>query len=158
MQTTTSLFMYAEPARIYALACDTPRWPELLPHYRWVRTLEQSADARRRVLHMAATRDGIPVEWLAEQLCIPCHYRIEFHHIGGVTRGMHVAWTLEGRTRGTHVSIWHSFQPNWPCVPDVLVQLIIGDFFIDNIARKTLGRFRALAETSPNLHDMGEPR
>ena len=138
--------MRADAKCVFALASDTPNWPTILPHYRWVRVRQESPDGTRRIIEMAATRDGIPVRWVAEQRSMTDALRIEFDHVAGATRGMRVAWTLEPRPDGTLVSIWHSFQPDWPLVPEIATRLIVGQFFVDNIAGKTLRRIRHLVE------------
>lgn len=144
MEMTTRVQMRADPDTIFALAAATEGWPKILPHYRWVRLLRD--DGRRRLVEMAASRDGIPVRWAAVQEVDPAERRITFRHVKGITRGMDVAWTLTPNQDGTLVEIWHAFQPHWPLVPDALVSLVVGRFFVENIARKTLGRIRALAE------------
>jgi ribosome-associated toxin RatA of RatAB toxin-antitoxin module len=138
--------MRADPALVYDLAAAVERWPVILPHYRRVRVLHE--DAGRRVVAMAAWRDGIPVAWTAVQECFPEERRITFRHIRGVTTGMDVAWRLDPSPDGVQVSIWHRFEPRWPLVPDTLVRRVIGEFFVDNIAGKTLRRVREIAEAA----------
>lgn len=144
MDTQIGLLMRAEPKVVYDLAAAVERWPIILPHYRSVRVVEPGE--RRRVVAMAASRDGFPVAWTAVQELFPDEPRITFRHVRGVTTGMEVAWTWEPRPEGVWVSIWHRFEPDWPLVPDGLVRWVIGDFFVNNIAGKTLRRIRDLAE------------
>ena len=144
MDMTTRLTMRADPDRIFALAAAVEDWPRILPHYRWVRVLR--ADGRRRLVEMAAHRDGFPVRWTAIQELFPTEHRITFRHVRGVTRGMEVAWTLTPGDDGVDVAIWHGFTPRWPLVPDALIQLLVGDLFVENIAAKTLRRIKELAE------------
>ena len=69
----------------------------------------------------------------------------------GITRGMQVEWTLRSDDDGlVHVRIWHGFWPKW-LVPDVLVHLVIGQLFVDHIARLTLAGLAAVAEESQVL-------
>lgn len=138
--------MRADPEVIFGLAAAVERWPAILPHYRWVRVLRQDGP-NRRVVEMAARRDLIPVRWVAEQELRPAERQIAFRHVGGVTRGMDVLWTIEPRPDGSvRVQIWHEFRPGWSLVPDWLVHRVIGQFFVDNIAGKTLRRVKELAE------------
>lgn len=143
METTTSTLVYGERATIYRLASQIERWPEVLPHYRWVRLLRD--DGHVRVAAMAAWRGAIPVQWVAEQRLYPADFRVEFHHVGGVTCGMDVAWTLDQQDDGVLVSIWHRFTPRWP-LPDALVHRVIGEYFVDAVAGKTLRQVKLLAE------------
>jgi aromatase len=144
METTTRIRMQADPDVVFALAAAVEDWPRLLPHYRRVRVLRR--DGRRALVQMAASRDGIPVHWTAIQELHPAERRITFRHVGGATRGMEVAWTLRPDGDAVLVEIWHGFRPRWPLVPDALVHLIVGRFFVENIAGKTLRRIKALAE------------
>jgi aromatase len=145
MDTSIAVVMRADPEVIFDLAARVEDWPRLLPHYRWVRVWRD--DGRRRVVEMAARRDLIPVRWTAIQELHPEERRIGFRHIRGVTRGMDVAWTLEPQEPGAVlVRIWHRFHPRWPLVPNVLIDLVVGRFFVNAIAARTLGRIRALAE------------
>ena len=143
MRSETTIVMAAEPRAIYALAAPVERWPELLPHYRWVRVLR--GGERSRLVEMAAHRDGIPVRWWAEQQLDPDTPCIRFKHVRGVTRGMDVAWTFEPAGAGTLVRITHDFAPSWPLGP-LIATYIIGPFFVENIAGKTLRRIKQLLE------------
>jgi ribosome-associated toxin RatA of RatAB toxin-antitoxin module len=144
MNTSTELWMRASPETIYPLAAEVERWPELLPHYRWVRLLERSGD--RKLVDMAASRDGIPVSWRALQTLLPEEPRIEFRHVGGITRGMEVAWTFRPQDGGTLVRIEHRLHLRWPVVGPWVADRIIGPHFVEHIARKTLRRIKLLAE------------
>lgn len=162
MDTSISRRVQADPATIFRLAAAVEDWPRILPHYQWVRVLEVRADGRRRVA-MAARRDvvgglGFPLRWTAIQSVDEQARRIEFEHVGGITRGMYVAWTLEpvealrqGRDErhlaepACLVRIRHVFHPRWP-VPAAVVRLIVGEYFVNGVARRTLRRIGELAE------------
>jgi uncharacterized membrane protein len=147
METTTSIQVHADRDVVFALASAVERWPAILPHYCWVRVVRD--EGSRRIVEMAARRDAIPVRWMAVQELFPDERRIAFRHIGGITRGMEVAWTLVPNQDGVHVRIWHAFRPRWPLIPDALVHLVVGQFFVQNIASKTLRRIKELAESAP---------
>jgi ribosome-associated toxin RatA of RatAB toxin-antitoxin module len=139
MQTEASLAVRADARTMFRLVADVEAWPCLLPHYRRVTVLEQH-DAEHRIVEMRARRDIIPVGWTAEQRVFPSEPRITFTHVAGITRGMRVAWTFSPHADGTLVRVWHWFSPQWPLVPDRLVHLVIGRFFVDAIASQTLRR------------------
>jgi ribosome-associated toxin RatA of RatAB toxin-antitoxin module len=130
--------------RIFELAADVERWPERLPHYRYVRRLP-TPDGERRFA-MGARRGPIPVAWEATQRPRPNERRIEFTHTGGVTRGMEVAWRFEADGDGWDVSIDHALALGWPIVGGWVAEHVIGPQFIDAIAGRTLRRIRDLAE------------
>lgn len=148
MQSAIEVPMRGDPDVIFALAAAVENWPTILPHYRWVRVLRD--DGVRRIVEMAARRGAIPVRWTAEQAVYPEQRRMTFRHVGGVTRGMDVAWTVtpEAATGLVRVRIWHRFEPRWPLVPGVLVDLVVGRYFVDGIAARTLGCLRARAEAN----------
>jgi ribosome-associated toxin RatA of RatAB toxin-antitoxin module len=144
--------MHADPRHIFELAAEVQHWPKILPHYRWVHVL--ASDGRnQRTVEMAARRDmlagivGFPLRWTATETTYPADRRIAFEHIGGITRGMHVEWTIEPNSvdGAVLVRIRHVFAPNWP-VPDGLVRLIVGEYFVNGVARRTLRCISDLAE------------
>jgi ribosome-associated toxin RatA of RatAB toxin-antitoxin module len=148
--------MRADPRIVFELAAAVEDWPRLLPHYRWVRLLSSSSDSER-VVEMAARRDvffkaGIPLRWTATQTLMAAQGRIEFEHIRGITRGMRVAWTIEQPSPEADVlvQIRHVFEPRWPA-PDMLVRAIVGEYFVNGVARRTLRRIGELAEARSHL-------
>jgi ribosome-associated toxin RatA of RatAB toxin-antitoxin module len=149
MDTCISYRVRADQPTVFQLAAAVEDWPRILPHYQRVRVLDRHADGRRTVA-MAATRDvapglGIPLRWTAVQSVDEPTHRIEFQHIRGITRGMQVAWTMEPVDSALLVRIRHVFEPRWP-VPDALVRLIVGEYFVNGVARRTLQRIGELAE------------
>jgi hypothetical protein len=140
--------MRADPRMVLRFAAQVEDWPMLLPHYRWVRVLADDARGHRTV-EMAARRPvvaglSIPLWWAARQTITA--ERIEFEHIAGITTGMRVAWTIEpgGSPDDIVVRIRHVFTPPWP-VPDGLVASIVGEYFVNGVARRTLARIGELA-------------
>jgi hypothetical protein len=138
------LRMAADPRRVFALAAEVERWPEILPHYRYVRRLPDPSGERR--FAMGARRGAIPVRWEAVQRPRPEEGVIEFVHTGGVTRGMRVAWRIVGRDGGSDVSIEHELRLGWPIVGEAVASGVIGPHFVDAIAGRTLRRVKQLAE------------
>ncbi len=146
MHTENAVEMRGPLDRIVQLAADVERWPEILPHYRWVTLLEGGGD--RKVVEMAARRDRIPVKWRAVQEIrrdgpTPV---IAFRHIRGVTKGMVVDWTFEPRGDAVLVRIRHDFRPPWPLVGGVLAEKVIGPQFVAYIAGQTLATIKAKVE------------
>ncbi len=156
MDTSISRDIRADPRVIFDLAAEVQDWPRILPHYRWVHVLASEGPDRRTV-EMAARRDvlsgvvGFPLRWTAVETTFPAHGRIEFEHIGGVTRGMRVAWTIDPSSGSSvQVRIRHVFEPHWP-VPPALVRLIVGEYFVNGVARRTLRCIADLAEARSHL-------
>ncbi len=131
--------------RIFELAAEVERWPERLPHYRFVRAVPDRGGERR--FAMGARRGAIPVRWEALQRPLPEERRIEFLHTGGLTRGMDVAWRFEPAGNDEwDVSIHHRLDLRWPLIGGLVARHVIGPQFIDAIAGRTLRRIKALAE------------
>jgi uncharacterized membrane protein len=128
---------------VFGLASEVARWPERLPHYRYVRRLG-SPDERR--FAFGARRGRIPVRWEAVVRPLPEAHRLEFRHTGGVTRGMAVAWTFASDADGiVDVTIEHELTLGWPLIGGLAARFIDREF-IGPIARRTLRRVRALSE------------
>ena len=145
MYANTSIEVAAPAKVIYDLAQDIGKWPDLLPHYRYVRVLQEQPGKRTAI--MAARRGWIPVRWTTIQRLDPVTPRIEFTHLSGWTAGMEVAWTFAAIPGGTRVTIEHSLEyRRIPLVGPWIARRIIGDFFIQSIAGKTLARMKGLAE------------
>ncbi len=146
--------MNADPSIVFELAAAVEDWPRILPHYQRVRVLAVHRDGSRTV-SMTARRDvlpglALPLRWTATQTLDRRTRRIEFEHVRGITRGMRVAWTIEHRGEALLVQIRHVFSPPWP-VPDALVRLIVGDYFVNGVARRTLRCIGDLAEARTAL-------
>ncbi len=147
MHTENVVEMRGDLDRIVALAADIERWPEILPHYRWVTLLEGGGD--RKVVEMAARRDRLPVKWRAVQ---EIHRDgptpvISYRHIAGVVKGMVVDWTFDPLPDRVVVRIRHDFSPPWPLIGGFLADRVIGPQFIGNIAGKTLTTIKSIVET-----------
>jgi len=136
----------APAATIFNLAAATERWPDILPHYRSVRVLARTGSTR--TVAMAAWRDLIPIAWVAEQTDDPETPEIRFRHVKGWTRGMEVVWRFAPAPGGTRVTIEHRLEFAFPVAADWLGEHVVGGFFVDNVARKTLARIKALAEAA----------
>jgi ribosome-associated toxin RatA of RatAB toxin-antitoxin module len=152
MDTCITRVLDADPDVLFALAAAVEDWPRLLPHYRWVRLLGDQPGGR--LVEMAARRDvlghlGIPLWWRSIQSPDPASRTIRFEHVAGITRGMRVEWQLRPRGDGRlEVRIRHVFRPRWP-VPERLIEAIVGQYFVNAVAARTLQHLGRLAEQAP---------
>ena len=84
-------------------------------------------------------------------ITLPVRERVEihFHHLKAFTKGMHVVWTFRDAPGGVLVEIMHDliFRVN---LLAPIADKIIGDFFIHNIASKTLRCMKAYVEAKAN--------
>lgn len=154
METTNEILIHAPTEAVFALAADTERWPQILPHYRSVRRLRGTDD--HKVVEMAAWRDLYPVRWVAVQRNFPHENRITFRHVRGISRGMEVEWRLTSTAAGTSVRIWHQFHSSIPIVGGIFARRVVGQLFVSNIAGKTLRQIKRLAERSGAVSASGE--
>jgi ribosome-associated toxin RatA of RatAB toxin-antitoxin module len=147
MHKTNSLVMHAPKMKVFETAANLELWPKILPHYRYIHYLERSPN--RNVVVMAATRSGIPISWTSEQIIDREKCEVRFHHLKAWTKGMRVVWTFEDTPTGVLVKISHDLRFRIAVVAPI-VDLLIGDFFIHNIANKTLRCMKAYVEASAN--------
>lgn len=153
MRSSLSIDVLAPPRRVFELARELERWPELLPHYR--RVTVQSRIGDRLVAQMVAVRRfgplALPVTWRAEQWPDESDandLRLHFRHVRGVTRGMRVSWHIRPKDDGAaQVSIEHEFERPLPLLGRELLPSLVNRFFIRPIAGHTLATFKALAES-----------
>jgi uncharacterized membrane protein len=144
MRMRNEIIIHAPVDDIFALARDTARWPQILPHYRSVRVLKSGVE--HRTVEMAARRGWIPVRWRADQIDDFDTPRIRFVHTAGWTRGMQVEWLFQPMNGSTRVSIDHELHFAFPLAGEYIGRRVIGGFFVDYIATRTLRRIKELAE------------
>jgi ribosome-associated toxin RatA of RatAB toxin-antitoxin module len=136
--------MHAPKMAIFETAANLELWPKILPHYRYIHYLERSPN--RNVVVMAATRSGIPISWTSEQIIDREKVEVHFNHLRAFTKSMRVVWTFEEMPDGVLVKISHDLRFRISLLAPI-VDLIIGDFFIHNVANKTLRCMKAYVES-----------
>jgi ribosome-associated toxin RatA of RatAB toxin-antitoxin module len=147
MRKVNSIIMHAPKMSIFETAANLELWPKILPHYRYIHFLERSPD--RNIVVMAARRSGIPISWTSEQIIDRDRLEIRFYHLKALTKGMRVVWTFSNRPDGVLVEISHDLRFRVPALAPI-ADIVIGDFFIHNIANKTLRCMKAYVETMAN--------
>jgi len=159
MRTVDERFVRSRLATIFQLAIDVERWPELLPHYRYVRFRERASDDGG-VVEMSANRPFGSLNWptwWVSQMSVQRKAarggdepRIRFHHIEGITSGMEVEWSFHPEKGGTRVRIVHAWNgPTWPMVGGMAAANLIGPVFVHGIASRTLEGLATVAEKEP---------
>jgi ribosome-associated toxin RatA of RatAB toxin-antitoxin module len=139
--------MQAPKMSIFETAANLELWPKILPHYRYIHYLERAPN--RNVVVMAAIRSGIPIKWTSEEIIDREKIEVRFNHLKAFTKGMRVVWTFTDTPAGVRVEIMHDLRFRIPALGPI-VDLIIGDFFIRNIANKTLRCMKAYVEAQAN--------
>jgi ribosome-associated toxin RatA of RatAB toxin-antitoxin module len=147
MHKTNSIVMQAPKLEIFETAANLELWPKILPHYRYIRFLERGPD--RNVVVMAARRSGIPITWTSEQIIDRGRLEIHFHHLKAWTKDMRVVWTFSDTHNGVQVVISHDLQFRIRALAPIM-DWIIGDFFIHNVANKTLRCMKTYLEARAN--------
>ena len=143
MRTTDRLVIRAAPDAVYQAAVQIERWPALLAHYRWVRRTSGNPGGAG-VVEMAAWRPfgwlRWPTWWRSTMATDPAARWVTYRHIGGLTTGMAVRWTINPTPEGwSDVTIVHEWQgPPWPLIGRWAAAGIIGPVFVHGIASRTL--------------------
>jgi ribosome-associated toxin RatA of RatAB toxin-antitoxin module len=137
--------------RVFDLARDVRRWPQLLPHYKQVTV--KSRDGGVVVATMRAVRSlgplKVPVAWRSRTWSEgddARDLRLRFVHVAGATRGMDVTWHITPREGGSKVAIVHDFSRRLPLLGTELFPAVVDRLFVKPIAGRTLATFKELAE------------
>jgi ribosome-associated toxin RatA of RatAB toxin-antitoxin module len=145
MRTENAAWFACPPDAAYRLACQVDRWPDLLPHYRWVR-FHDGGPAEGGIVEMAARRPfgrrlAWPVWWVSRMVCDPERRTVRYTHIDGITRGMEVLWTVAPSYGGARVVVLHEWDggPRF-CGPAArpVARRVVGPVFIHHVAGQTL--------------------
>ncbi|HUP89280.1 MAG TPA: SRPBCC family protein [Longimicrobiales bacterium] len=144
--------LIAAPAAVcFRIAADVERWPDILPHYRWVR-FHQKTDFGHGVVEMSAWREfplGIkyPTWWVSQMRSAPNEPAVYYKHVDGITRGMDVKWELQPRGEQTFIRLFHTWDgPAWPLISTFAANYVIGPQFVSAIAQRTLAGVAREAE------------
>ena len=159
MRTIDRIRVHAPFARVFAAASSVSRWPSILPHYRWVRVLQDEGGGGGEVVEMAAWRPFVggllkyPTWWVSEMTIDRPAGEIRYRHVRGITREMQVVWRLveigggDGGADAVDVEIVHTWAgPHWPLIGKLAADLVIGPVFIHGIASRTLAGIKRAAE------------
>lgn len=148
---------------VFHIAADVERWPDILPHYRWVRFREKE-DFGRGVVEMAAWRDFIgplryPTWWVSRMETDADVPVIRYRHIDGITRRMDVVWEFHPANEGTLVRIVHEWDgPEWPLIRGIAANQVIGPHFVSAIAQRTLAGICTAAERRARQEPKDSPQ
>jgi ribosome-associated toxin RatA of RatAB toxin-antitoxin module len=157
MMTIIDEQLIRSPAGIcFNVAADVERWPDILPHYRFVRFREKTA-LGRGVVEMSAYRRfapglNYPTWWVSQMRAEPGEHAVYYTHIEGVTRGMDVKWELHPRGNETFIRLFHTWDgPAWPIISGLAAKLVILPHFVSAIAQRTLAGVAREAEARAKL-------
>ena len=150
LETVDELLVRAPVAVIFELARDVERWPDHLPHYRFVRFRARAVDGGGLV-EMSANRPFGPLDWptwwMSEMQVSDAVPNVRFRHVGGITTRMDVEWSFTPAAEGTLVRIVHVWDgPGWPVIGRFAATAVIGPIFVHGIASRTLAGLGAEAE------------
>ena len=151
MRTVDRIRIAAPFDRVFTAASNVTRWPDILPHYRWVRRLD---DGGGGLVEMAAWRPfgfvKYPTWWVSEMEIDRAAGEIRYRHVRGITKGMDVVWKMmkaDGGDGVVDVEIVHEWTgPRWPLIGPLAANLVIGPVFIHGIASRTLAGIKRALE------------
>lgn len=149
MRTVDHRLMRAPIERVFTAAADVERWPEWLPHYRWVRL--KPRQGHPTLVEMAAWRPfgpfNWPTWWTSEMWVDRSTPMVRYRHVRGVTTGMDVEWQFSSDREGTVVTIVHEWTgPAWPVIGRAAAEWVIGPVFVHGIASRTLRGIAQIVE------------
>jgi hypothetical protein len=144
LNTTNAIVIQAPIQQVFEAAKEVLEWPRLLAHYRRVAFLGE--EGKGRVFEMAAHRDGLPVKWRAVQEADGKKFKVHYRHIAGWTKGMDVWWHLKEGKTGTEILLTHELPDKADPLSRWFYQAVVGDFFVHDIAGKTLAGLKVHLE------------
>jgi ribosome-associated toxin RatA of RatAB toxin-antitoxin module len=155
MRTVDRIEAAAPVESCFRAGADVERWPDILPHYRWVR-FQRRDGFGRGLVEMAARRElgplAYPVWWVSEMTLDESRPAVIYRHVDGITTGMDVEWTFQPLGAGaTAIRIVHEWDdgPAWP-LPSIarraVADAVIGPLFISNVAGRTLAGIKRHVE------------
>ena len=147
MRTVDTIRIAAPLERAFAVAADVERWPEFLPHYRFVRRRPDGLVEMSAYRHFGPVR--WPTWWASEMRVVPAEHVVRYRHVRGITSGMDVEWRLVTDGPDVTVDIVHEWTgPGWPLVGRLAANAVIGPVFIHHIASRTLAGVKRRAESA----------
>lgn len=149
MRIVDEIVTSAPPDLVFEVAADVERWPEILPHYRYVRMLERAPLGG--TVEMSAWRPfrwfRWPTWWTSQMRIDPEARDVHYRHVRGVTTGMNVVWQVRAVEKGTHINLVHEWTgPSWPLIGREAARVIILPVFVHRIASLTLAGVKREAE------------
>jgi ribosome-associated toxin RatA of RatAB toxin-antitoxin module len=143
VHTGNNIIIDGSRQHIFEVVSDLERWPERLPHYRYVRFTGK--DGPRDIVEMSAYRERIAVSWVSAYESDRDRLELRFEHLSRWTKGMIVSWNLTPTRDATRVEIVHDLKfrvrlLRWIAEP------IIADF-VSVIATRTLAEFKKFIES-----------
>ena len=149
MRIVDEIITTAPPDLVFEIAGDVERWPNILPHYRFVRMLERTGHSG--IVEMSAWRPfpGFrwPTWWTSEMRIDATKREVHYRHVRGVTRGMKVVWQVSEVEKGTHINLVHEWEgPSWPLIGRPAARAVILPVFVHGIASLTLAGVSREAE------------
>jgi ribosome-associated toxin RatA of RatAB toxin-antitoxin module len=143
VRTENSILIKAPLEKIFETTANLLLWPEVLPHYRWIRILETGDDGL--IVKMAARRGWLPIQWTSRFQADPNVRELRFEHLKAFTRGMQVLWTYTPTPEGVQVTISHEMD-RASALGRWFAYRVLGEMFIRPVATRTLAHFKQYLE------------
>lgn len=131
------ILIRAPAERVFSAISHLGNWPVILSHYRWTQPLPDGS------IKMSAWRGPFPVRWVSRYHTDPEKQELHFEHLSPITRGIRVCWKVipKGGCE-TLVTVEHDLNTVRGRRGRYMTDTVIGKFFIDHMARKTLTAFK----------------
>ncbi|MDD2706375.1 MAG: SRPBCC family protein [Verrucomicrobiae bacterium] len=139
----------APPEDVFKIISDLDAWPHHLPHFRWIRVMQNHPD--HQIVRMACFRSCIPIDWVVRYESMPGKMEIRFTHLKSINRDLQVTWRVEPSKTPGHsiVTTIHDTTPLVRRWGKTVVEHLIRPFFIDYVAKRALQSFARHFELNP---------
>ena len=144
VHTENEIVIRAPLEKVFQTTANLLLWPQVLPHYRWVRILERGREGY--VVSMAARRGWLPIRWTSRFSVDGVAHELRFQHLKAFTRGMMVKWTYTPTADGVRVQIFHELQRH-SAFGRWFATHILSNLFIRPVAARTLAGFKCHLES-----------
>lgn len=122
-----SIWIHAPVERVYAIARDVERFPEVMPDLESVRVLERSEDGSRTVTEwtgLVREFNNMRVKWTEEDIWDDCTHTCRFRLLKGDLQRMEGEWRFVEEEGGTRFLSRLEYDYNVPLLGTLVKNLI----------------------------------
>ncbi len=126
-----SIEIQVPPDEVFKVISDLATWPRHLPHYRWIRVMENHPD--HQIVRMACYRGWLPIDWVVRVQTDLAKRQLRFIHLHAISRGLEVVWLVEplGDDTMSQVTVTSNIGPLHARWGGGVVKWVIQHFFVD---------------------------
>ena len=145
--------IHAPLNKVFVVAADLTRWPEFLPHYRYIRFLTHTPTGG--IVKMCCVRRRILTTWISDFRIDTVKHELRLHHLRSTlnaTLGIKIVWSFEELPDGSvRTRITHDLRKKRLLISRRVTDWVLGRFFIDDVAAKNLAGLKRKVEAQEPL-------